>query len=111
MVDTNCNTHEHVLWSLCNFSIETKEVRALERLEAEVIVVEIALVINVVVQHFSIGHNNVIDLFRDEWSMFLRFRVDVFSKVGNDIREHIFGRTVQVIDADTGSKLAVVRVL
>jgi hypothetical protein len=36
-VDTDCDTHEHVLRSFGDLSIDAKEVRALESFESEVV--------------------------------------------------------------------------
>ena len=71
MVDTDCNTHEHVLRSFCNLSIESEKIGALKGLETKIIVIEISVVINVIVQNLSIRHDDVIDFFGNQWSMFL----------------------------------------
>ena len=63
MVDTNRNTQQHVLWAFCNFSIQAQQIRALECLETEVVVVVISAVIDVVVEHLGVGHDDVIDFF------------------------------------------------
>ena len=43
-MDTNGNTHEHLLWSFSDFSVQAHEVGACQGLETEVIVAEIAVV-------------------------------------------------------------------
>ena len=70
-------THQHVLRALCDFSVEFQEVRALEGLEPKVIVVVIPLVVDVVVQNIGVGHDDFVDLCRDEGGVLVGFRVDV----------------------------------
>jgi hypothetical protein len=43
-VNTDRHTHQHVLWSFRNCAINTQEVRALERLEPEVVICVVAVV-------------------------------------------------------------------
>ena len=71
VVNTYRNSHQHVLRSFSDLSIEAKKVRTLKRFETEVIVIEISIVIDMIVQHFCIFHNDVVNFLRDEWSMFL----------------------------------------
>ena len=71
MVNTDRNTHEHVLRSFSNLSIESKEIRAFKGLETKIVVIEISVVIDVIVQNLSVGHDDIIDFSGNQWSMFL----------------------------------------
>lgn len=45
LVNTNGHSHEHVLWSLNDLTLDLEEVGSFESLETEVVVVVISLVI------------------------------------------------------------------
>ncbi len=48
-VDAECNPHQHVLGSLGNLAIQSQQVGALKGLEAEIIVIIIARIIDVLI--------------------------------------------------------------
>ena len=56
-VNAHGHTHEHVLRALHHLAVDTKQVGALQRLEAKVVVVEIAVIDNFGVQALGIGLN------------------------------------------------------
>ena len=55
LVDTDGDTHQHVLWALHNLLVNLEQVRALEGLEAKVVVVEIPLRIDGLVEGLGVG--------------------------------------------------------
>ena len=59
-MDANSDTHEHVLWALNNLLVNLEEVGPLEGLESEVIVVEVASLVNGLVERVGI-------VFDDLW--------------------------------------------
>ena len=71
VVNPNGDTHQHVLWTLSDLTIKLEQVGALQRLEAEVVVVVVSAVVDAVVEHIGIGHDDVVDFFRDERCMLL----------------------------------------
>ena len=111
VVDANSDTHEHVLRSFSHLTVEFEQVGALQGLETEVVVVVVSLVIDVVVEYLGVGHDDLVDFLGDERSVLVGFRVNVFTKVGDDIGERFLGRTVKVVDADAGRQSAVVGVM
>ena len=111
VVDSNGHAHQHVLRALCDFSVEFQEVRALEGLEPKVIVVVISLVVDVVVQNIGVGHDDFVDLCRDEGGVLVGFRVDVLAEIGDNVRETVLGGPVKVVDANAGGQSTVVGVM
>ena len=53
----------------------------LKGLEAEVVVAEIAVVDDGGIEFLSVGHNDVVDLLRDQWSRLSSLRMDVLVKL------------------------------
>ena len=111
VVDTDGHTHQHVLRSFSDHTVEFQKVRTLKGLETKVVVVVITLVIDVIVENLGVCHDDFIHFFGNEGSMLVGFWVDVFSQVSDDVGEHILGRTVQVINANTCCKTAVIGVV
>ena len=73
-VDADGDAHEHVLWALGNLAIDAEEVRALESLEAEVLVVEVTLIDDGGVKHVGIVAHDLVRLLRNHagWLAVLR---------------------------------------
>ena len=111
VVNTNRYPEQHVLGTFCNNTVETKEVRALEGLESKVIVVVITAVVDVVVEHFGVGHDDFMNFLRDEGGVLVGLGVNVLSQIGDDVREHVFGGTMEIVNTDASGKSAVVRVM
>ena len=51
-MDTNRNTHQHVLRALGNFTVHSQQIRTLQSFETEIIETEIAVVDDRAVQQF-----------------------------------------------------------
>ena len=111
VVNTDRHPHQHVLWAFSHFTVQFEQVGALQGLESEVIVVVVSTVVDVVVEHIGVGHDDLVHLFGDERSVLVGLRVNVFTKVGDDIGEGVLGGAVEVIHADTGGKTTVVRMV
>ena len=70
VMNAHGDAHQHVLWTLSNLAIQLEQVGALKRLESEVVIVVVSAVIDVIVEHIGIGHNDIVDFFGDERCVF-----------------------------------------
>ena len=77
LVDTNSNTHKHVLRAFYYTAIHTEEVGTLESLETKVIVIKITIVDDFRVETFLVVHDNLENIFSDQGSRVLGLGVDV----------------------------------
>ena len=68
-MNTNWDSHQHVLWSLYNFAMYFKEVSPFKSLETEKVVVPVSFVINGFLNFFFIGTHNFENIFRDQWGI------------------------------------------
>ena len=91
VVDTNCNTHQHVLWSFCNLAIQTQKIGTLEGLESKVIVIVVTGVVDVIVENIGVVHDNFEDFFRNQGRVLAGFWVDVLPQIGDNFSEFILG--------------------
>jgi hypothetical protein len=66
-----------VLRSLDDLSIKLSQVRALQSLESEVLVLEVASVINGSLQGILVGHNNSVNIIGNQGAVLLGLGVDV----------------------------------
>src|SRR5690606_36831102 len=74
-VDSNSNTHDHMLRTLGDLSVNTEKVGSLKGLESEVIVAEVTIVNNGGIEFIGMAHNRFIRLLANHWrrsSIFLR---------------------------------------
>jgi hypothetical protein len=76
-VDTNSDTHKHVLRALYNTAVDTEEVGAFEGLETEIIVIKITIVDDFRVETFRVIHDNLENVLSDQGSGVLGLGVDV----------------------------------
>ena len=111
VVNAHRHAHQHVLRSLSHLAVEFEQVGALEGLESEVVVVVVAVVVDVIVEHLGVRHDDLIHFLRDERCVLVGFRVDVLSEVGDDIGEGRLGRTVEVVHTDACGQAAVIGVM
>lgn len=110
-VDTNRDSHHHVLRSLDNLAVDSEEVRSLERLETEVVVSEISVVDDGRVEQVFVLHDDLVNVVRDHGRILARLGVDPLVQVIDDGREGFLGLLVQVGDGDSSCKDGVIRVL
>lgn len=66
-MDANSGSHQHVLWTLDDFSVYFQQIRSLECLEAKVVVVEVAIVDNGRIQLICVLHDDFVDLVANHW--------------------------------------------
>jgi hypothetical protein len=62
--------HQHLLWTLCNLSIDLEEIGPLQSLEAKVVVVPISPVLDGGFQLFVVCLDDLVDLGRNKSSIF-----------------------------------------
>lgn len=74
-MNTDRDAHEHVLWSLSDPIVNSEQIRAFKSLEAEVLVMKIAIVDDGGVEDRSVVPDNLISLIRDHACSLAIFRV------------------------------------
>ena len=111
VVDSHGHTHQHVLGALGHFAVQAKQVRALKGLEAKIVVVVVTAVIDVVVEHLGVGHDDIVHFLGNEGGVLVGLGVDVLAQIGDDVGEHILCRAVEIVHADSSRQSAVVRVM
>ena len=75
-VNTDSDTHEHELWSLCDLAIDLEKVRALEGLESEVLIMEVTVIDDCGIECCRVVHYDSVGLFRDHASRLAILRID-----------------------------------
>ena len=107
-MDTDSDTHEHMLWSLSNASVDPQEVRSLERLEPKAIrttyqdsavsrshhekhnpqiVMEVPLIDDAGVKQLGVVHHALIRLLGDHTCRFAILGIDIVVQVLYNLRE------------------------
>ena len=71
-----------MLWSLSYLSINFEEIRALEGLESEILVMEVTVIDDRGVEGGSILHNDLVGLFRDHTGRLVVLRV-YYTNIGS----------------------------
>ena len=84
-MDPDGGAHEHVLWPLCDLTIRLEEIAPFQRLEPEVVVVQIALVDDCIVESLSIRLDHCEDILRDQGCREARLRVNIIMEVADDL--------------------------
>ena len=110
-VDAARYAHEHVLRSLDDVAVDAQQVRALERLESKVVVLEVAVIDNRTVESVTIGHDESVHIVGDQRRLLLRLGFDVAVQALNDVGKHLARLLVQVGDGDACRQQAIVGVL
>ena len=105
-VNTNRNTHQHVLWSLGNLAVQFKQVAAFECLEAKVIVLQIALVENGRVQLVLVVHNDLVSFLANERCVFSIRLVRAISQVGDHFGKAFLCLLMQIRHGDASGQCA-----
>eukprot|EP00624_Nannochloropsis_granulata_P007019 evm.model.NODE_5931_length_8511_cov_32.465752.1 len=65
-MDANGHAHDHVLGSLHDDAVHLEQVGLLQRLETEIVVVEVPIVDNGRINTLLVGHDNVVHVLGDE---------------------------------------------
>lgn len=107
-VNTHRHTHDHLLWSLRNLSVDAEQVGPLKSLETEVLVLEVTVVDDSGVELLGVLRDYFECLLGDHRRVFPVLGVDIVVEVGNDSRELLLGLLVKVRHGDTGSEDGVV---
>lgn len=109
-LDTQSDTHDHVLRSLDNLAVDSEEVRPLERLEAEVVVRKVTVVNDGRVKDVLVVHDDLKHVIGDHRSMLVSLWVDPVVEIGHDGGEGLFRLLVQVGNGNTGGEDGIVGV-
>lgn len=95
LVDPNANSHEHVLGTLRDLSINTKQIASFQRLEPEEVIVLVARVVDCGLVCFSVLADDLEDVVSDQrsWSSYL---VGVIVQICDDVEEGVLGHFVEI---------------
>ena len=104
-VDADGHPHQHVLGPLDDGPVDAQQVGPLQRLEAEVVVVEVAHVDDFRVQAVGVGCDRGRQLGRHERRLLARLGVDVRRHQLDRLGERLQRVLVQVGDRDAGGEL------
>ena len=111
LVDADRHAHQHLLRALGDLAVHPQQVRLLEGLEAEVVVLEVALVLERAVEALLVRHDDLVHLVRDERRRLPRLRVFVRVEPVHHARERGVGVLLQVGRRDARREPRVVGVL
>lgn len=110
-VDSHRDTHEHVLGTLGDLSVQLEEVGLLQCLVSEVIELEVTVVDDSTVQHVLVGIDHVVHLFAHKRSRFTRLRMGVVVEGLHDLGELLLGLLMKVRDFNAGGEDGIVGML
>ena len=111
LVDADRHAHQHLLRPLGDLAVHPQQVRLLEGLEAEVVVLEVALVLERAVEALLVRHDDLVHLVRDERRRLAGLRVFVRVEPVHHARERGVGVLLQVGRRDARREPRVVGVL
>ena len=111
MMNTNGYSKQHVLRTLCYFSIEFQKVRALKSFKSEVIIIVISIIVDDRIKIILVLHNNLINFFGNKRCVFSRLGINKVSQICDDFTEYIFCASMQIINANSCCKTAVIGVV
>jgi hypothetical protein len=83
-MDPNSNTHQTVLRTFSNLAVQTQQIRPLQGLEAEILIVEVTIIDNGRIQLISMLHDNVVDLLGDHGCSLVVLGVDIVVEIRDD---------------------------
>lgn len=69
-MDTNRNSHQHVLRSFSNFSIDFHQIWAFKSFESKIVVIEIATILDSAIKFILISHDDLVSGFTNQWCPF-----------------------------------------
>ena len=111
LVDAERHAHQHVLRPLGDLAVHAQQVRLLERLEAEVVVLEVAVVHDRRVEAVAVLGDDLVHVVRHERRVLPGARVLVLVERVHHGGEALVGHLVQVGDGDARGEPRVVGVL
>mmetsp|Transcript_39014 Transcript_39014/g.91260 ORF Transcript_39014/g.91260 Transcript_39014/m.91260 type:complete len:642 (+) Transcript_39014:465-2390(+) len=97
-MDTDRDAHQHVLWALGDLAVHAQQIRLLERLETEKVILKITVVHDGCIKPLLVVHNNRVDVIGDERSLLAVARVDVLVQLIHDSGKRLLSHLVQVGD-------------
>ena len=109
LVDADGDAHQQVLRTLGDLAVDLQEVGFLQRLEAEEVVAEVAVVDDRRVEHLAVVPDDLEDIIRDQRSRLVGVRVDVLVEVLHRLAERLLRVLVQVADRDARCQQGVIR--
>lgn len=110
-VDSQADTHEHVLRTLDDTLINSHQVGTFKGLEAKVVVIVVTIVNDGRVQAISIGHDSLVEGFRNFRLRLASLGINVVVEAFNDSRELLRSFLLQIADGDASGQDGIVGVL
>ena len=110
-VNTDRDTHEHVLGTFGDLAIDLEQIRSLERLEAKEVVVEITIVDDRRVEAILVLDDGIVGVLGNHGRVFAGLWVDVVEQIGSNGRELFLCLLVKIRNGDTGGQLGIVGML
>ena len=83
-MDPDRYTHDHMLGSLHNFAIESKEIGSFKSLEAKVLIIEVSVVDNGGIKLLGMSHYQFVGLLGDHGGHLIVLWIDIMVQVGDD---------------------------
>ncbi|GIX65122.1 signal peptide containing protein [Babesia caballi] len=108
-VDACRHAHKHVLRALDDLVVNAQQVRALQRLQAEVVVLEVPRVIDLGVDAIDVRHQEAVDLLADQGRVAV-VNVLVLEERRRDLAVVVLRVLVEVVHHDARSQFGVVGV-
>ena len=111
-VNTDRDSHDHVLWTFSDFTVDSQEVGALSSvrkwvrsylhsLESKVVVVKVLVVDDCRIKFLGVSHDDIVCLLRNHRTEFVVFGIDIGVQVVNDLRKLFFRLLVQIRHCNT----------
>ena len=110
-VYSHAHAHEQMLRPLHRLAVDLEQVGLLEGLEAEIVVVEVAVVDDGGVEAVRVGPDDFAQLRRDQGLGAAVARIHRVVQVLDHVAEHLLGLLVQVGDGDARRQNRIVRML
>lgn len=106
LMNANGDTHDHLLWSLTNQTMDFEKVGFLKGLVTEEVVIPVSLVVDNRIESFLVVLDDIIYILCDEACICSIINVRV--QFLNGVRELVTSLLVKVGDSDSGSKLTTI---
>ena len=110
-VNTDGNSHDHVLWPLNDLAVDAEKVRPFERLEAKVIVRKVAIVDDRGIQDVFVVHDDLVHIIGDHRRGLVGLWIDPAVQIGDDSGKALLRLLVEIRDCDSCGKDGVIGML